>query len=262
MIALSYERQADLVLDQVDGRRVEGDLPNSVVIVWGGANDIIAAMVKRVPTPAEGKALGERIGETQKRVIDMFKKRGVTQFLVAELPDLSHASISTGAGQEWTVSPDKTAFAREVALSLNAYINNPAFNDEPGRVTVRIIPVQKFLDDAIAGQYTSPIAPMTETTNPCIPLMTGDKIRSLLLPSHANRKECDGYLFFDRLHPTSQAHCLLAGLFADALREGYDGVQGPTGAERVTACALKQKNREIFDDGKFRETWDDGISWR
>lgn len=162
-------------------------LPDALYVVWGGPNDMIAALANPPTIPG---AIGTAVGNLDAIIIDLLAG-GAQHILVPGMPDLGLTPRvrALGAGAQAGASATTQAFNQALQGSL------------PPGVT--------FYDTAafLAAIVNDPAAfGFSNATDACF---TGSTICA----------DPSKYLFWDDIHPTTAGHALLGGQFADAVPE-------------------------------------------
>lgn len=155
--------------------------PNALYVVLGGANDLF-----NNPDPS---AIAPAIANLATVILDL-AANGAKNFLVPDLPDL---------GLTPAASFDPVGASLLSAAFNQALETALAQIEAAAPVNITMLDLYGLLDNAAAnpGQYG-----MTDVTDPCI-----------------GQASCNGYLFFDDEHPTTQAHQFIADAAAAALPE-------------------------------------------
>lgn len=170
------------------------DPARTLFMVWGGPNDIRLALA----TGADpGAAAGQAV---QNLFLDVYALAlsGATHFLVPDLPDLGKTpeAIAAGPAAEAGLEALSVGFNMGLAAAM-AQVASLVGAD----VTVfdTFGEMNRILSDPGAFGFSN-------TTTPCVDtpaLATG----------------CQGYLFFDSVHPTTAGHAILGEAFAAAVPE-------------------------------------------
>jgi phospholipase/lecithinase/hemolysin len=188
------------------------DPATTMFSIWGGANDIFLAIALSMGlSPADQAALlgayttnaalniGQRIGE--------LAALGGENFLVMNMPDLGLTPALMGLGSLGT----------DLALLFNATLDATLVPLQAGGLNIVEFDTFAVLTDIVAG------GPFTNVTQPCfdetlasVPTVLGG---------------CQGYLFFDGVHPTTAAHQILAA-------QMYRAVPEPAMLQLVAAALL------------------------
>ncbi len=157
----------------------------TLFIVYGGANDLLAAGCSGEETAARtaAAAIAATAGD--------LATAGATAILVPNLPDLGAAPIVRLQGA------DCARRARQMTRVFNAALEQQLRRVER-RSGVRIVRVDAYAmaEEILANPGR---AGFTDVRTPCQP------------------GSCDGFLFWDQLHPTTQAHARMAAVALQAL---------------------------------------------
>ena len=167
--------------------------PNGLYVVWGGANDLLAAAA--TGNPASAVNIISLAVKSQVDTINTLKNNGANYILVPNIPDigLTPTAIAAGAG-----------FQSSGTLLANMY--NQSMYNGAGATGANIIPLDTF---SLLQQVTAnPTAyGFTNVTQPACTtassLVCGSS--NLVVPG-AN----ESYFFADGIHPSGRAHQLIA----------------------------------------------------
>ena len=167
--------------------------PNGLYVVWGGANDLLAAAA--TGNPASAVNIVSLAVKSQVDTINTLKSNGANYILVPNIPDigLTPTAIAAGAG-----------FQSSGTLLANMY--NQSMYNGAGATGANIIPLDTF---SLLQQVTAnPTAyGFTNVTQPACTtassLVCGSS--NLVVPG-AN----ESYFFADGIHPSGRAHQLIA----------------------------------------------------
>lgn len=171
----SLREQAD---DFLAGRRRGGIDAKALYVVWGGGNDLLAAMFD----PSPGRIPRAAASAIAKIVADLFKA-GAKHVLVPNLPDVGMTPAVR------TQSPVVAAAARQLSLAFNEALERELSSLEAGDARLYRLDVMALAERVLADPGT---AGFVNLATPCFG--TG----------------CEGFLFFDQVHPTAYAHRRLA----------------------------------------------------
>ncbi|ADV84919.1 SGNH/GDSL hydrolase family protein [Terriglobus saanensis] len=155
-------------------------IPSSLFVVWGGADDFEALSA---PTVAQSQAAGQIAAANIDGIVAALQALGATSILVPNLPNL-------GETPEFNGDPAAIAYSDAFNAALASTL--------PSGATL-------FDTDALFHSIlTSPNAyGFTNVNTPCL--------------LAAANPDCNGYLFFDAIHPTTAADAFLAQGFAEAM---------------------------------------------
>lgn len=181
----SLRAQADLFLSRP---RPQG---HTLYIVYGGGNDLLAA----VGTPA-GAEMAEVAVATLKGILSDLVRHGAKDILVPNLPDIGLTPAVRAHGDR------AVAEAGELTRRFNAALER-ALADLPDASRLHLLDVRALANRVRADPGASGF---TNVTAPCIDL-----------------PGCEGYLFWDDVHPTTAAH----GRLAEAALRALGGSSGP-----------------------------------
>lgn len=174
--------QAEAVL-AADAGRLDRE---ALHVVWGGGNDLLAADPSPSHRPAELEAAAILAG-----IVADLAAAGARHFLVPNLPDIGHTPALRLAG------PAIVALARQRTLAFNATLDRQ-LEAVQARAGVQLEQLDAFaLADRVMADPRA--FGFTETTRPCF------------------GEACDGFLFWDQIHPSALAHAKLAAAAAEGL---------------------------------------------
>lgn len=175
---------------------------NPLAAIWVGGNDLLAAL----SAPAPGAVVAQAITDILIG-IGQLSAKGITNFAVFGLPDLGSIPRVLALGPE--IAGRATAASQGFNASLAANLPESAdFIDIFGLFGEILVAPETF--------------GFTETEVSCIADLTVGATA-----------DCDGYLFFDTIHPTEQAHALIAAEFRDTVAP----VPLPAGAALLLTAA-------------------------
>ncbi len=153
--------------------------PDALYVVFGGANDLLASACD-----ADDQGVAREAAAAIGSAIERLTKAGAVHVLVPNLPDIGRAPVvrAQGAGCVGT--------ARALTRVYNAALDRVLMEAER-EGGVRLLRLDAF---ALAeGLFADPQkAGFRDVTTPC------------------RNERCEGILFWDHLHPTAEAHSLLA----------------------------------------------------
>ncbi|WP_352337345.1 autotransporter domain-containing protein [Psychrobacter sp. 16-MNA-CIBAN-0192] len=176
------------VNDYLSNKKVD---PNGMYVVWGGANDLLAAAAD----PANALNTVSSAAGSQVAAIKMLKDNGANYILVPNIPDigLTPTAIAAGAGFQ--------SSGTMLASLYNQSIYNGAV-----ATGANIIPLDTFSllqqvsKNPAAYGFTNVTAPACNTSSL---LVCG--AGNLVTPNANN-----SYFFADGIHPTGRAHQMIA----------------------------------------------------
>ena len=170
----SLRAQAD------DYLRLRGPGGRTLYIVYGGGNDLLGA----IGTPEPSRAV-ERAVASLDSIISDLDRHGATDLLVPNLPDVGITPAVRARGERALAQARALSQQFNAALdqALAAYVASPTLRLH--RLDVYSMGERVRTDPAHFG--------FTNVTNAC-----------------GRRTTCEGYLFWDDVHPTTLAHAHLA----------------------------------------------------
>ncbi|MBW4633405.1 MAG: SGNH/GDSL hydrolase family protein [Iphinoe sp. HA4291-MV1] len=166
--------------------------PNALYAVWGGGNDYLFAQ-------------NPDVNQTVKNVsdtVEVLAQAGAKNILVFNLPDLGKTPIALRTGNSSNLTTLTNAHNASLATALAQLSNTPGVNLIP-------IDINSLFNRAIANPEEFGFKFVNTS---CV---VYDIRNNQLL------KECDNpndYLFFDEVHPTTNAHKLVAETVLTAIR--------------------------------------------
>jgi phospholipase/lecithinase/hemolysin len=149
-------------------------------IVYGGGNDLLAAVGE-----PRGEAMVETAVASLRSIVADLAGQGATDILVPNLPAVGMTPAVRSQGPQAVEAANRLAARFNDALdqALSDYTTRPGLRLY--RLDVWRLAERVRADPAAAG--------LSDITTPC-----------------AQQKPCDGHLFWDSVHPTTQAHRRLA----------------------------------------------------
>ncbi|MEX1364537.1 MAG: SGNH/GDSL hydrolase family protein [Nannocystaceae bacterium] len=179
------------------------DVANSMVVVWAGANDI-----KEAKKDKSSSAYGHRIFETLRDdTIEFLAGKGVDHFVLVGLPRIDLVPV----GQRW--SAGDRGWAEIAVNTFNADLEQYAKDND-----YVYVDVAEKIGEVLDGQITS--VNMTDLSNPCHDGV--NCVEQVDIPGDYQDKRCEGKMFFDRVHPTTGAHCGIAKWMEQAISTQYE----------------------------------------
>ncbi|USQ14553.1 SGNH/GDSL hydrolase family protein [Legionella lytica] len=183
---------------------------DSLYVVWIGSNNYLA-----LPTEVDKtlRDVNEGITESLQRLAD----KGAKHILVVNIPDLG----STPAAIEFDAIETMSYFSQE----HNSLLNNTLVNLKQKYPDVEwlFFDMNQSFNDVVANPQ---VYGFNNINGSCIDLINDNFAKKSVLnlvraakPQQMKRDACDGYLFFDLVHPTALAHELLADKAKKALDE-------------------------------------------
>ena len=185
-----------------------GDIadPAGLFVIWMGANNYLA-----LEETLNTKIVTRGIYASIERLI----QHGASNFVIVNLPDLGRSPAAKFLGIE-----DNLHQATEQHNSDLQIVTNELKSQYPNR-NIMYFDANKLLTEIF---QQSEKYGFFNTTDACTGRLIEDKsLNSMVALASSMRKRisrslaCDGYLFFDPIHPTTQAHTLLAQRFSKFL---------------------------------------------
>ena len=199
--------------------------PNALYLIVIGANDIRAlvptggAVVTGAAADAQLTAIA---GEITQEVSHLLA-RGARHIVVADIPDVGLTPEYTGVPDEATRRALASQYVQTADARLQADLANLTL---PTGATVLDYDFQGYTHDVIADPAAHGFSNVTQAR---MDVQAGhlDPIGS-------------GFLFFDEVHPSAQAHAQIAGEILDALRGGpvVDNLAPAVGPQAMATVAL------------------------
>lgn len=159
--------------------------PNSVFIIWAGANDLFYKLPSGIPPQKIIETAVTNLLQAKNKLLE----NGVTpqQIYVLNLPDLSLTPYAIKYGLKLT----------ELTNGFNAYLlqalTNNADPKNPGLPSNHVISMFDLLNDVVKSPEKYDL---TNTQDSCV-----DKSETPL---------CQGYVFYNMKHPTAAMHKIIA----------------------------------------------------
>ncbi|HSV03480.1 MAG TPA: SGNH/GDSL hydrolase family protein [Phenylobacterium sp.] len=199
--------------------------PNALYLIVIGANDI-RALVPTGGTMVTGAAADAQLsaiaGEITQEVSHLLA-RGARHVLVADIPDVGLTPEYAGSLDEAARRALASQYVQTADARLQADLANLAV---PAGATVLDYDFQGYTHDVIANPAAHGF---TNVTQARMDVQAGhlDPVGS-------------GFLFFDEVHPSAQAHAQIAGEILDALRGDpvVDNLAPAIGPQAMTTVAL------------------------
>lgn len=191
--------QADRLLAAHRGRLD----PDALYVVWGGGNDLLGLVgAAGSADPAHGaQAAARALGG----IVSDLAAAGARHILVPNLPDVGMTPAVRAHGAS------AMAQARRLSLAFDAALEQALGRVEAERgVAVRRLDVSAMAERVLADPAA---AGFRDVTTPCL------------------GGNCEGFVFWDDVHPTTAAHARLAEAALSLLRPAATPAQ-PAGARR------------------------------
>jgi phospholipase/lecithinase/hemolysin len=173
---------------------------DSLYILWIGANNYLA-----MPSNVERalKEVNEGITQSLQKLVE----KGAKHILVLNLPDLGKSPI----GREFGSAQELSYFANQHNEALNQTISS--FKQTNPDVNWLFLDMNRMFGEVLENPAEFGF---TNTTDSCFGSVVDEITKKSVLKIVAsvkvaeNQKACDGYLFFDLVHPTAVAHQIMA----------------------------------------------------
>ncbi|OYD88563.1 GDSL family lipase [Nostoc sp. 'Peltigera membranacea cyanobiont' 213] len=156
--------------------------PNALYAVWGGANDYVFGQATNTTQTVQN--LSDAVG--------LLASSGAKNILVFNLPDLGKIPLALATGQSNNLTALTNEHNKELAEELDKFSNNPDLNLISVNVSSLFNQIQSN-----PGEFG-----FQNVTNPCV---VGNFQTIISVCSQPN-----DYLFYDSVHPTTNAHKLIA----------------------------------------------------
>ncbi|OYE04792.1 SGNH/GDSL hydrolase family protein [Nostoc sp. 'Peltigera membranacea cyanobiont' 232] len=156
--------------------------PNALYAVWGGANDYVFGQATNTTQTVQN--LSDAVG--------LLASSGAKNILVFNLPDLGKIPLALATGQSNNLTALTNEHNKELAEELDKFSNNPDLNLISVDVSSLFNQIQ-----VNPGEFG-----FQNATNPCV---VGNFQTIISVCSQPN-----DYLFYDSVHPTTNAHKLIA----------------------------------------------------
>lgn len=149
-------------------------------IVYGGGNDLLGAVGR-----PDAAAVVDQAADTVRGIIDDLARQGATDILVPNLPDIGITPAVRNQGSGAVLEAGRLSDRFNAALDrvLASFAGTPDLRLQ--RLDVRSLAERARADPAALG--------FVDVATPC-----------------NTRPTCEGYLFWDQVHPTTRAHGRLA----------------------------------------------------
>lgn len=214
IIGKSRKQAEDLVAGSDEATR-----SNSIAFVWTGANDIKEA-TKNVDAETFGHALFDTL-ETE--TLDYLIANKLEKFVLVGLPPIDRIPL----GQTWSEADQ--AWTRTASQAYNRDLE--AYAQCHGHV---YLDVGAKIIEVLEAEVTS--VNMTDLSTPCHDGANCFEQDPTHWPGPYTDQRCEGKMFFDRVHPTTGAHCGIAKWMEQAISTKYT-IDG--GDEDLESCARR-----------------------
>ena len=197
--------EIDLFLKDFDGDAP----PDMLYVLWIGSNDLRDALAALEDDPTGGATVAiitEAVEATKNGIIDLVVA-GADSFLVLNLPNVAITPAIN------TQDPDVQFFAEFFSEQYNAGLELVLLGLEARLgITIARLDVFAILNDAVADPASVGLINVTDS---CI-------TPGVIIGAVCRRPNT--YLFWDFIHPTTQAHRLLSEEAEGSLEATFDGV--------------------------------------
>lgn len=149
---------------------------NPLVVAWFGGNDLLNA--------ADASAIGNAVAQIATGVTSLASSFGLTRFVLPGLPDLGLIPRNVG-------NPVASALATFASNAFNTALQGFVGTANASGLDVTYLDVNAIFGDILANPLDFGF---TDVTGSCL----GGAI------------SCDGFLFWDDIHPTAAAHAIIA----------------------------------------------------
>ena len=187
------------------GSQVHTPLPNALYAVWIGGNDVLDIANDKSLTLPQQQADVSAAVSNEVAGIQALAARGAQNFLVMNVPDLGITPYERARpAQTATATALSSQYDSELAAALKPL-------EASGALKIDLVDTFNILDQVDANPTAYGF------TNTTTPVWTGNLISSSSGKLNATGASQNQFLFFDGLHPTAQAHALLASGIASNL---------------------------------------------
>jgi phospholipase/lecithinase/hemolysin len=186
--------------------QVPSPQPGALYAMWIGSNDVLDIANSSTLTPDQQQADVGAAVNNEVSVIDGLAARGAQNLLVLNVPDLGKTPYEMARGP--TVAQTATSLATLYDSDLSAALQ-PL--EASGALKVDLVDTFSVIDQAIANPDAYGFTNVTD------PLWNGNLTSADSGTLRATGAAQSQYLFFDSLHPSAQAHALLASDIAQGL---------------------------------------------
>ncbi|MDF1757789.1 MAG: SGNH/GDSL hydrolase family protein [Legionellaceae bacterium] len=184
----------------------------SLFAVWMGSNNYIAATYE---TPKETVI---EVNAGIRRSLEYLVEKGAKHVLVINIPDMGK-------------SPAARLFHADKELTLSSKLHNESLMKNVDELKVKYPNVQWILfdaDKAFSDAMENPgkygFTNITDTcyeSEPAAPLSTNLMLNlaSSIVDENKPKDSCEGFFFFDPIHPSTMTHKVMAGKIAELLKK-------------------------------------------
>lgn len=179
---------------------------SALYTVWAGSNDVLGIANNAALTSAQQQADVQAAVGNEVNFIGGLAAVGARDLVVMNVPDLGKTPYEEARGPD--VSARASALASDYDAQLASAVSQMAAS---GAVKVELVDMYSMLDAVIANPAAYGF---TNATQPVWNGTLADPSSGTLAATGAAQ---NGFVFFDSLHPTAQAHSLIAQGVAHAL---------------------------------------------
>lgn len=181
---------------------------NSLYVIWIGSNDYLAV-------PEDVETATQDVNNTINQSLERLVAKGAKHFLILNLPDLGR-------------TPAAREFESEVEMSALALRHNAILKENIEKLRVKYPSVQWIdfnieaeLNDMLNNPTPNGFSNVMDTCNESS--LDEPSNQSMLkiastIKTQSPKSACDGFLFFDMVHPTALAHQILARRVGELLQ--------------------------------------------
>jgi phospholipase/lecithinase/hemolysin len=177
--------------------------------VWIGSNDVLDIANNTTLTTAQQQADVGAAVNNETAAISALAARGAENLLVLNVPDLGKPPYEAARGP--TVAQSATSLASLYNSDLAASVQQL---EASGALKIDVVDTFSVIDQVIANPAAHGFTNVTD------PVWTGNLTDPNSGTLNATGSAQNQFLFFDSLHPTAQAHALLASGIAQGLTSG------------------------------------------
>jgi phospholipase/lecithinase/hemolysin len=177
--------------------------------IWIGSNDVLDITNNTSLTPAQQEADVGAAVNNETAAISALAARGAQNLLVLNVPDLGKTPYETARGP--IVAQSATSLASLYNSDLAASVQQLQAS---GALKIDLVNTFSVIDQVIANPGANGFTNVTD------PVWTGNLTDPNSGTLNATGSAQNQFLFFDSLHPTAQAHALLASGIAQGLTGG------------------------------------------
>lgn len=182
---------------------------NNLYVVWIGANDYLAV-------PEGVDKVTQEVNDAINSSLERLVEKGAKHFLILNLPDLGRIP----AAREFESETEMSALAQRHNLVLNENIKK--LKEKYPSVQWIQFNLEAELNEMLDNPALNGFTNVTDTCNESS--VEGPSAQSMLrIASTINpispKTACDGFLFFDMVHPTALSHQILAKRVHKLLQE-------------------------------------------